>query len=111
MARKLRLEYPGAICHVMNRGDRHGPIFRTDQGRGTAAAGLDGANPGGPPQRGFPKGPTGPAAAGGNDDDAGVDRPGVADGYGRLAGEPAARRSVQAPAADADKGSVNGIGI
>ena len=28
MARRLRLEYPGAICHVLNRGDRREPIFR-----------------------------------------------------------------------------------
>lgn len=33
MARKLRLEYPGAIYHVMNRGDRREPIFRDDQDR------------------------------------------------------------------------------
>ncbi|MDA1275178.1 MAG: transposase [Verrucomicrobia bacterium] len=35
MARKLRVEYPGAIYHVMNRGDRREPIFRDegDQGR------------------------------------------------------------------------------
>jgi hypothetical protein len=29
MARKLRVEYPGAIYHVMNRGDRREPIFMT----------------------------------------------------------------------------------
>ena len=28
VARKLRVEYPGAIYHVMNRGDRREPIFR-----------------------------------------------------------------------------------
>ena len=33
MARRLRLEYPGAIYHVMNRGDRREPIFRDDQDR------------------------------------------------------------------------------
>ena len=31
MARKLGLEYPGAIYHVMNRGDHREPIFREDQ--------------------------------------------------------------------------------
>jgi hypothetical protein len=31
MARKLRVQYPGAIHHVMNRGDRREPIFRDDQ--------------------------------------------------------------------------------
>ncbi len=33
MARKLRVEYPGAIYHVMNRGDRREEIFRDDQDR------------------------------------------------------------------------------
>lgn len=26
----MRVEFPGAIYHVMNRGDRHEPIFRDD---------------------------------------------------------------------------------
>jgi REP element-mobilizing transposase RayT len=30
MPRALRIEYPGAIYHVMNRGDRREPIFRDD---------------------------------------------------------------------------------
>jgi putative transposase len=33
MARKLRVEYPGAVYHVMNRGDRREPIFRDDEDR------------------------------------------------------------------------------
>jgi REP element-mobilizing transposase RayT len=33
MARKLRVEYPGAVYHVLNRGDRREPIFQTDQDR------------------------------------------------------------------------------
>ena len=33
MARKLRVEYPGALYHVMNRGDRREPIFRDDVDR------------------------------------------------------------------------------
>ena len=33
MARKLRVEYPGAIYHLMNRGDRREPIFKDDQDR------------------------------------------------------------------------------
>jgi REP element-mobilizing transposase RayT len=33
MARKLRLEYEGAIYHVMNRGDRREPIFLDDKDR------------------------------------------------------------------------------
>ena len=28
MARKLRIEYPGAVYQVMNRGDRRAAIFR-----------------------------------------------------------------------------------
>jgi putative transposase len=30
MARKLRVEYPGAIYHVLNRGDRREPIFKDE---------------------------------------------------------------------------------
>jgi putative transposase len=33
MARKLRIEYAGAIYHVMSRGDRREAIFRDDQDR------------------------------------------------------------------------------
>jgi putative transposase len=33
MARKLRVQYPGAIYHVMNRGDRREPIFADDRDR------------------------------------------------------------------------------
>ena len=33
MARKLRVQYPGAICHVMNRGDPREAIFIDDQDR------------------------------------------------------------------------------
>ncbi len=33
MARKVRVEYPGAIYHVMNRGDRREPIFKDDADR------------------------------------------------------------------------------
>ena len=31
MSRKLRIEYPGAMCHVMNRGDQREDIFRDDE--------------------------------------------------------------------------------
>ena len=33
MARKLRVEYPGALYHVMNRGDRREAIFKDRQDR------------------------------------------------------------------------------
>jgi REP element-mobilizing transposase RayT len=33
MARKLRIEYPGAIYHGMSRGGRQEPIFRDDEDR------------------------------------------------------------------------------
>ena len=33
MARKLRIEYDGALYHVMNRGDHHEPIFWEDGDR------------------------------------------------------------------------------
>ncbi len=50
MGRKLRVEYPGAIYHVINRGDRRELIFADNQDRqlfveiggGTRAAGLAG---------------------------------------------------------------------
>jgi REP element-mobilizing transposase RayT len=32
MPRALRIECPGAIYHVMNRGDHREPIFREDLG-------------------------------------------------------------------------------
>jgi putative transposase len=31
MARKLRIQYPGAVYHVMNRGDRREAIFEDDE--------------------------------------------------------------------------------
>ena len=33
MARKIRIQYAGAIYHVMNRGDRREAIFRDDEDR------------------------------------------------------------------------------
>ena len=33
MPRQLRIEYPGAIYHVMNRGDHREPIFGDDADR------------------------------------------------------------------------------
>ena len=33
MSRKLRIEYPGAMYHVMNRGDQREDIFRDDHNR------------------------------------------------------------------------------
>lgn len=33
MARKLRVQYPGAIYHVINRGDRREPIFKDEADR------------------------------------------------------------------------------
>jgi hypothetical protein len=33
MARKLRIQFPGAIYHVMNRGDHREEIFRDDLDR------------------------------------------------------------------------------
>ena len=43
MPRKLRVEYPGAIYHVMNRGDRREPIFKDKRDRETFLATLGGA--------------------------------------------------------------------
>ena len=33
MPRKLRLQYPGAMCHVMSRGNRREKIFLDDVDR------------------------------------------------------------------------------
>ena len=33
MSRKLRIEYPGAMYHVMSRGDQREDIFRDDDDR------------------------------------------------------------------------------
>mgnify|MGYP001424789024 CR=1 FL=1 len=33
MSRKLRIEYPGAMYHAMNRGDQREDIFRDDDDR------------------------------------------------------------------------------
>jgi len=35
MPRKLRLEYPGALYHLLNHGDRREPIFLDDTDRRT----------------------------------------------------------------------------
>jgi len=40
MARQLRVEYPGAIYHVMSRGDRREPIFKDDRDRESFLATL-----------------------------------------------------------------------
>ena len=40
MARTLRIEYPGAIYHVLNRGDHGEDIFRDDQDRELFLAAL-----------------------------------------------------------------------
>jgi len=41
MARKLRVEYPGAVYHVINRGDRREPIFKSDEDRRLFLSCLD----------------------------------------------------------------------
>jgi hypothetical protein len=43
MARKVRIEYPGAIYHIMNRGDRRDPIFKDDADRQRFVETLAGA--------------------------------------------------------------------
>src|SRR5688572_18138773 len=35
MARKLRIQYEGAVYHVMSRGDRREPVFKDDHDRKT----------------------------------------------------------------------------
>jgi hypothetical protein len=43
MSRKLRIEYPGATYHVMNRGDQREDIFRDDDDRRRLLSTLEGA--------------------------------------------------------------------
>jgi hypothetical protein len=45
MARKLRVEYEGAIYHVMNRGDRREAIFLDEEDRRRFIATLGGNEP------------------------------------------------------------------
>ena len=40
MARKFRVQYPGAIYHVMNRGDQREAVFRDDEDRQKLLAAL-----------------------------------------------------------------------
>jgi hypothetical protein len=66
MARKLRVEYPGAIYHLMNRGDRGEPISRDDEdrqrfirtlGEACGNAGRNGGNGEGNEKVSVPNGP------------------------------------------------------
>ena len=41
MARKLRLEFPGACYHVINRGNYRADIFRTEGAKATFEAGPE----------------------------------------------------------------------
>ena len=41
MARALRVQYPGAICHVLSRGDRREEIVRDDEDRAGFVAALE----------------------------------------------------------------------
>ena len=41
MTRPVRIEYPGAIYHLMSRGDRREPIFRDDEDRRAFLRTLD----------------------------------------------------------------------
>ena len=43
MPRDLRIEYPGAICHVLNRGDQRDDIYLDDEDRQKFLATLRGA--------------------------------------------------------------------
>jgi hypothetical protein len=67
MARKLRIQYEGAVYHVMNRGDHQEDIFRSDEERETERRSEEGQNSLASPQ--------------GNDDDFGMDRATVKHGH------------------------------
>ena len=44
MPRQLRIQYPRAIYHVMNRGDRREPIFRDEAQHDPVGSGVTGVN-------------------------------------------------------------------
>ena len=69
MARRLRVQYRGAIYHVMNRADRREPIFQDDADRRRFVETL--------------------AEAGGDHDDSGLDRGTPGDGNSRPSQPPA----------------------
>ena len=69
MARKLRVQDPGAIYHVMNRGDRREPICQDDADRRRFVETL--------------------AEAGGDHDDSRLDRGAPGDGNSRSSQPPA----------------------
>jgi putative transposase len=41
MARKVRIQYPGAVYHIMSRGDHYEPIFLSDDDRNMFLDTLD----------------------------------------------------------------------
>ena len=41
MSRELRIEYPGAMYHVLNRGDQRGDIFLDEEDRHKFLATLE----------------------------------------------------------------------
>jgi hypothetical protein len=101
MARKLRVEYPGAIYHVLNRGDRREPIFQDDPDRrcfletlaeACATTGLERWGIGATPESGWGEAENCPATARGDDDDLGLDSRAPGDGHPGLGGRHAAQR-------------------
>jgi len=45
MARKIRVQYAGAVYHVMSRGNQGNPIFRDDRDRERFVETLKGVSP------------------------------------------------------------------
>ena len=102
MARKLRVEYPGAIYPVMNRGDHREPIFRNDLDHKKFLAtlaeactktdwqtGWDRSRVGGPGEGRRAKDSDRATLAGGDSGDAQMDCNGVTHGNMDACGEPA----------------------
>jgi hypothetical protein len=73
MPRQWRLQYPGALYHVMNRGDRREPIFADDRDRRCFLETLGEACQ-------SPEGGNGLAPAAGDAEDLEMDRRPLADG-------------------------------
>src|SRR5437868_6269367 len=101
MARKLRIQYPGAMYHVMNRGDRREAIFEDDQDRQRFLSTLgeasrrDRAGFSEPAQRSSGQVATGPSTPCSNDPFGGVGGPALEHGQPGTFGLAAQRRYDQ----------------
>ena len=67
MARPIRIQYPGAVYHVMARGNQGKRVFDDDEGRGAESAGSERGGIEGTGQGSGGEGGTGVVVAAGDD--------------------------------------------